>query len=177
MIEEGLALLDPQDFLCQALRYYQNYLQHNELRKHETRLQHEIVHRLHDRTNKILTEKNLLRYTAGNWLQELLETGGEQAIDAESTDYHGSENKLTTETETATDVDVDLPESATCQTSLVELPNDASEPQDPTQTARKRRLDDDHDTDESSGLEKKRARFSYEPHKRGVKSDKFSVLS
>ncbi|KAF5701290.1 hypothetical protein FMUND_13940 [Fusarium mundagurra] len=177
IIEEGLALLDPEDFMCQALRYYQFYLEHKELRKHDTGLQHEIVQRLHDRTNMILTENNLLRYTAGNWLEELLETGGEQAIEAASTDYHGSENKLTTEAETATGMDVDLPEAATCQTSLVELPNEArSEPQDPTQIARKRRLDDDLDTDESSRIGKKRARFSQEPHERGAKRG-FSAIS
>ncbi|SCO82986.1 uncharacterized protein FRV6_07199 [Fusarium oxysporum] len=99
--EKNLALLDPEDFLSQALRYYQNYLQHKELH---------------------------------------------------------------------------LPESETYQTSFVEMPSEArSEPQDPTQAARKRRLGDDYDPDESSRQGYKRVRVSQESHKRGIKGG-FSAI-
>ncbi|KAM5515161.1 hypothetical protein FOXYSP1_06128 [Fusarium oxysporum f. sp. phaseoli] len=101
IIEKNLALLDPEDFLSQALRYYQNYLQHKELH---------------------------------------------------------------------------LPESETYQTSFVEMPSEArSEPQDPTQAARKRRLGDDYDPDESSRQGYKRVRVSQESHKRGIKGG-FSAI-
>ncbi|KAK2680049.1 hypothetical protein RAB80_005230 [Fusarium oxysporum f. sp. vasinfectum] len=151
IIEKNLALLDPEDFLSQALRYYQNYLQHKELRKHEVLLHYEINTRLDDDMNEFLTKNNWLRYTAGNWLEELSGTSGEQAMESSSTDDHGSGKQLTTEIEMTTGMEIDLPESETYQTSFVEMPSEArSEPQDPTQAARKRRLGDDYDPGESS---------------------------
>ncbi|KAI3577347.1 hypothetical protein IWW34DRAFT_807558 [Fusarium oxysporum f. sp. albedinis] len=102
VIEKTLALLDPEDFLSQALRHYQNYLQHKELH---------------------------------------------------------------------------LPEPETYQISYVEsFSQTRSEPQDPTQAARKRCLGDDYDTDESSRQGYKRVRVSQESHKRGIKSG-FSAVS
>ncbi|KAH7229625.1 hypothetical protein BKA60DRAFT_552143 [Fusarium oxysporum] len=157
IIEKNLALLDPEDFLSQALRYYQNYLQHKELRKHEVLLHYEINTRPDDDMNEFLTKNNWLRYTAGNWLEELSGTSGEQAMESSSTDDHGSE-------------------SETYQTSFVEMPSEArSEPQDPTQAARKRRSGDDYDPDESSRQGYKRVRVSQEPHKRGIKGG-FSAI-
>ncbi|KAF5717880.1 hypothetical protein FGLOB1_1929 [Fusarium globosum] len=102
VIEKSLALLDPEDFLCQALLYYQNYLQHKELH---------------------------------------------------------------------------IPESGTYQASVVELLNEArSESQDPTQTARKRHLDDGYDGDEGSLQGKKRVRIFQESYERGIKHG-YSAIS
>ncbi|KAI7760425.1 hypothetical protein LZL87_008515 [Fusarium oxysporum] len=118
IIEKNLALLDPEDFLSQALRYYQNYLQHKEQ---------------HVDMNQLLTKNNLLRFTAGNWLEELLGTNGKQAMESSSMDDHRSDKQLTTEIEMATGMEIDLPESETDQTSFVEMPSEArGEPQDPT---------------------------------------------
>ncbi|KAH7171865.1 hypothetical protein DER46DRAFT_570871 [Fusarium sp. MPI-SDFR-AT-0072] len=97
IIEKNLALLDPEDFLSQALRYYQNYLQHKELRKHEVLLHYELNTRLDVDMDQLLTKNNLLRFTAGNWLEELLGTNGKQAMESSSMDDHGSDKQLTTE--------------------------------------------------------------------------------
>ncbi|KAI1059442.1 hypothetical protein LB506_012679 [Fusarium annulatum] len=143
VIEKSLALLDREDFLCQALRYYQNYLKHKELPS-----------RLYADMRGIPIEDILLEYTTGNWLEELLGTSGEEAVDATPMDYHESEDQL------RTDMDIDIPESGTYQASVVDLLNEARiEPQDPTQTARKRHLDNGYDGDESSLQGKKRARI------------------
>ncbi|KAF5625508.1 hypothetical protein F25303_11312 [Fusarium sp. NRRL 25303] len=159
VIEKSLALLDPEDFLCQTLLYYQNYIQHEELRKHEDLIHFEIASRLDADLRGFPIENILLEYKTGNWLEELFGTSGDQGIDAASTDYHGSENQLTT------DMDIDIPESGTYQVSVVELLNEArSEPQDPTQTARKRHLDDGYDGDEGSLQGKKRARIFQESY-------------
>ncbi|KAI1037062.1 hypothetical protein LB503_008899 [Fusarium chuoi] len=158
VIEKSLALL-PADFLCQALQYYQNYLQHKELRKHADLIHFEIASRLYADMRGTPIENIRLEYTTGNWLEELLGTSGEQAIDAASTEYLESEDQLTT------DMDIDIPDSGTYQDSVVELPSEArSESQDPTQTARKRHLDDGYDGDESSLQGKKRARISQESY-------------
>jgi hypothetical protein len=127
--------------------------------------------------NEFLTKNNWLRYTAGNWLEELSGTSGEQAMESLSTDDHGSGKQLTTEIEMTTGMDIDLPEPETYQISYVEsFSQTRSEPQDPTQAARKRRLGDDYDTDESSRQGYKRVRVSQESHKRGIKSG-FSAIS
>ncbi|KAI1021363.1 hypothetical protein LB505_000298 [Fusarium chuoi] len=159
VIEKSLALLDPEDFLCQALQYYQNYLQHKELREHEDLIHFEIASRLYADMRGIPIENIRLEYTTGNWLEELLGTSGEQAIDAASTEYLESEDQLTT------DMDIDIPESGTYQASVVELPSEArNESRDLTQTARKRHLDDGYDGDESSLQGKKRARILEESY-------------
>ncbi|CCT66367.1 uncharacterized protein FFB20_14021 [Fusarium fujikuroi] len=159
VIEKSLALLDPEDFLCQALLYFQNYLQHKELRKHEDLIHFEIASRLYADMRGIPIEDILLEYTTGNWLEELLGTSGEEAVDAAPMDYHESEDQL------RTDMDIDIPESGTYQASVVDLLNEARiESQDPTQTARKRHLDNGYDGDESSLQGKKRARILQESY-------------
>ncbi|EXM03775.1 hypothetical protein FOIG_05437 [Fusarium odoratissimum NRRL 54006] len=97
-------------------------------------------------------------------------------MESSSTDDRGSEKQLTTEIEMTTGMEIDLPESETYQTAFVEMPSEArSEPQDPTQAARKRPLGDDHDNDGSSRQGYKRVRVSHESHKRGIKSG-FSAI-
>ncbi|CVL07710.1 uncharacterized protein FPRN_05017 [Fusarium proliferatum] len=171
VVEKSLALLDREDFLCQALRYYQNYLKHKELRKHEDLIHFEIASRLYADMRGIPIEDILLEYTTGNWLEELLGTSGEEAVDATPMDYHGSENQL------ITDMDIDIPNSGTYQVSVGELSSEArSEPQDPTQTARKHHLDNGYDGDESSLRGKKRARILQESYERGIKHG-YSAIS
>ncbi|KAF5234211.1 hypothetical protein FANTH_12248 [Fusarium anthophilum] len=175
--EKYLALLDPEEFLSQALRYYQNYLQHKELRKRESLIHWEMMDRLCDNMYGRSTPNDKLLYTTGNWLEELLGTSGEQAISAPSTDLDESEIQLTAEIETTTDMEIDSPGFGTGEASFVELPSEAtSEPQNPMQAARKRRVDDGYDTGESSGQVKKRARISQESYKRGIKR-RFSAIS
>ncbi|KAF4503069.1 hypothetical protein FAGAP_712 [Fusarium agapanthi] len=66
-IKEILTVLDPEDFLSQALRYYKHCTL--DPKGH----QHKRQHRLDDEYGRLLKENNLLEYTAhDSWLEEAL---------------------------------------------------------------------------------------------------------
>ncbi|KAF5243196.1 hypothetical protein FANTH_8294 [Fusarium anthophilum] len=76
-IEEILAVLDPKDFLSQALRYYQHCALDPKGHKEERRIL-EIQQRVDDEYGQFLKDNNLLKYTAhDNWLEEALKTPAE----------------------------------------------------------------------------------------------------
>ncbi|KAF4415341.1 hypothetical protein FACUT_13460 [Fusarium acutatum] len=71
-IEETLSVLDPEDFLSQALHYYQHCSLDTRSHQDERRII-EIIGRLDDKHEEFLEESNLLEYTAQkNWLEEAL---------------------------------------------------------------------------------------------------------
>ncbi|KAF5646372.1 hypothetical protein F52700_1802 [Fusarium sp. NRRL 52700] len=71
-IEEILAVLDPEDFLSQALRYYRHCTLDPKGHRIERRIL-EIQHRLDDEYGQFLKDNNLLEYTAhDDWLEEAL---------------------------------------------------------------------------------------------------------
>ncbi|KAF5588028.1 uncharacterized protein FSUBG_11616 [Fusarium subglutinans] len=71
-IEEILAVLDPEDFLSQALRYYKHCSLDPKGHQTERRIL-EIQHRLDDEYGQFLKDNNLLEYTAhDNWLEGAL---------------------------------------------------------------------------------------------------------
>ncbi|VTT62884.1 unnamed protein product [Fusarium fujikuroi] len=72
IIEQSLAISNPEDFLSQALRYYKHCDLNPKAHQHETRLS-EIVQRLDDKYGGFLKRNNLLQFTANeNWLEEAL---------------------------------------------------------------------------------------------------------
>ncbi|KAF5555293.1 hypothetical protein FNAPI_6149 [Fusarium napiforme] len=71
-IKETLATLDPEDFLSQAIRYYQHCSLDPKSHQDENRLI-EIKERLDEKFGEYLLENNLLKYTAQkNWLEEAI---------------------------------------------------------------------------------------------------------
>ncbi|KAF5707749.1 hypothetical protein FMUND_10967 [Fusarium mundagurra] len=71
-IKEALAVLDPEDFLSQAIRYYQHCSLNPKDHQDERRLV-EIMERLDEKYGKFLKESNLLEYTAQkDWLEEAI---------------------------------------------------------------------------------------------------------
>ncbi|KAF5672597.1 hypothetical protein FCIRC_8300 [Fusarium circinatum] len=71
-IEEILAVLDPEDFLSQALRYYKHCSLDPKGHQTERRIL-DIQHRLDDEYGQFLKDNNLLEYTADdNWLEGAL---------------------------------------------------------------------------------------------------------
>ncbi|KAF5675572.1 hypothetical protein FDENT_9707 [Fusarium denticulatum] len=70
--KETLAVLDPEDFLSQAIRYYQHCRLDPRSHKDERRLI-EIKERLDDKYGGFLKENKLLKYTAQrDWLEEAI---------------------------------------------------------------------------------------------------------
>ncbi|KAG5762207.1 hypothetical protein H9Q72_009688 [Fusarium xylarioides] len=71
-IKETLAVLDPEDFLSQAIRYYQHCSLDPKDHQDERRLV-EIMERLDEKYGNFLKDSNLLEYTAqGDWLEEAI---------------------------------------------------------------------------------------------------------
>ncbi|KAF5572772.1 Pesticidal crystal cry3Ba [Fusarium pseudoanthophilum] len=95
VIEQSLAVLQPEDFLSQALRY----LKHCDLNPaghhHERRLT-EIMQRLDDKYGEFLKSKNLLEFTAQqNWLEEAIKVPIEGSMRSGHNNNHA---KLVVET-------------------------------------------------------------------------------
>ncbi|KAF5554652.1 hypothetical protein FMEXI_1934 [Fusarium mexicanum] len=94
-IEEILAVLDPEDFLSQALRYYQHCALDPEGHKDERRIL-EIQQRIDNEYGQFLKDNNLLKYTAhDNWLEEALKAPAEGRLP----DRHSCEPQPVIETD------------------------------------------------------------------------------